>query len=212
MMAMAVQTQAFLHAFGLVLSMICAMGPQNLHVLSTGLHRRHVGVTVGLCVMADAVLVAAALTGVAGLTDGQGPAAAALRWTAAAWMLVWACKAFRAACRAPIHAAPSARSRGARAAVLATAWVTLGNPSAYVETLVVLGGSGAAWAGDARWSFGAGAVAASLGWFCLLGFGARVLAPCLLRPQAWRVLQSLSGGMMAVIGIRLVADAAWPVA
>src|SRR6218665_407346 len=148
---MTLHAQAFLQAFGLVFSMICAMGPQNMHVLDTGLRRQHVGVTVGLCVTADAVLVIAALSGVGGLSDGEGPAATALRWTASAWLLVWSFKSLRQALHSPVYAADLACTHGTRTALLAAAWVTFGNPSAYVETLVVLGGSGAAWRRSARW-------------------------------------------------------------
>ena len=51
------------------------------------------------------------------------------------------------------------------------------------------------------------ASAASLGWFVLLGYGARWLAPVFARPRAWQVLDSLIGLTMAVLAALLLRQA-----
>lgn len=59
------------------------------------------------------------------------------------------------------------------------------NPHVYLDTVFLLG-SVAADRGPLRWTFGLGAVCASLCWFAALGFGARLLSRFLARPAAWR--------------------------
>jgi arginine exporter protein ArgO len=55
--------------------------------------------------------------------------------------------------------------------------------------------------------FVAGASAASLAWFSLLGFGARWLAPWFARPRAWQVLDGLIGATMWVLSALLLRHA-----
>jgi len=55
--------------------------------------------------------------------------------------------------------------------------------------------------------FIAGASAASLTWFALLGFGARWLAPWFARPRSWQVLDGLIGVTMWVLAALLVRHA-----
>jgi L-lysine exporter family protein LysE/ArgO len=51
----------------------------------------------------------------------------------------------------------------------------------------------------------AGAGLASLLWFALLGYGARLLVPFFRRPAAWRVLDGVVGATMLVLAAGLVA-------
>ncbi|MGW0566772.1 LysE/ArgO family amino acid transporter [Streptomyces tauricus] len=96
----------------------------------------------------------------------------------------------------------SAGSR--RRAVLTCLAMTWLNPHVYLDTVFLLG-SIAADRGPWRWTFGLGAMLASLVWFAALGFGARLLSPLLARPSAWRVLDALIAVTMIVLGATLIA-------
>jgi len=68
---------------------------------------------------------------------------------------------------------------------------------------VVLLGSIASQRGDpGRWLFGLGAMAGSLLWFSVLGFGARLLIPLFRTRAAWRVLDALIA--LTMIGMALL--------
>ena len=56
--------------------------------------------------------------------------------------------------------------------------------------------------------FIAGASCASLFWFTLLGFGARILAPWFSHPKAWQVLDGLIGATMWILAVLLVQHGA----
>ena len=62
--------------------------------------------------------------------------------------------------------------------------------------VVLLGSVAAQLEAAPRVAFAAGACTASLLWFALLGFGARLLAPVFERPVAWRVLDIGIGVVM----------------
>ncbi|WP_031114347.1 LysE/ArgO family amino acid transporter, partial [Streptomyces sp. NRRL S-146] len=90
-----------------------------------------------------------------------------------------------------------------RRAVLTCLAMTWLNPHVYLDTVFLLG-SVAADHGELRWTFGLGAVLASLCWFTALGFGARMLGRFLAKPAAWRVLDGLVAATMIVLGAVLV--------
>ncbi|MET7443282.1 LysE family transporter, partial [Streptomyces sp. NPDC005568] len=93
-----------------------------------------------------------------------------------------------------------------RRAVLTCLAMTWLNPHVYLDTVFLLG-SVAADRGPLRWTFGLGAVLASLCWFTALGFGARLLSRFLARPSSWRVLDGLVAATMIGLGASLIAGA-----
>jgi L-lysine exporter family protein LysE/ArgO len=94
---------------------------------------------------------------------------------------------------------------GRGAAVAQAAAFTLLNPHVYLDTVLLVGSIGAQQPPALRGWFVAGASAASLGWFALLGFGARRLAPWFARPRAWQVLDLLIGTTMLVLAVLLLS-------
>jgi L-lysine exporter family protein LysE/ArgO len=94
--------------------------------------------------------------------------------------------------------------RSRRRAVLTCLAMTWLNPHVYLDTVFLLG-TVAADRGPMRWTFGLGAVVASLCWFAALGFGARLLSRPLAKPVAWRVLDGLVAATMVVLGASLIS-------
>ncbi len=194
----------FLHGFGLCFGLIAALGPQNLHVLRTGLARQHVGATVALCIAADLLLIWAGLAGVAELAAGQPGWVAVARVAAAVFLLACAARAARDAWLGVLPGVGEAGRRSCRRALLAAAVVTFGNPSAYLETLLLLGASGAQHPDAGRWVFGLGAVCASTLWFTGLGYGARLGGPWLTRPAVWRALGVFNTVVLTALALHLL--------
>lgn len=207
----------FLAGLGLGLSLIIAIGAQNVFVLRQGLHRDHVFIVVAICALSDAVLILAGVSGV-GLAVAAVPLLfTAARWAGAVFLVTYGFLAARRAWRgsdlglAAGAAREGAARRGARGGpaarvaltCLALTWL---NPHVYLDTVFLLGSVAAAH-GDAKWLFAAGAVTGSFVWFVALGYGARYLARWLSGPRAWRVLDALIAVIMVVIAVNLVRGA-----
>lgn len=79
--------------------------------------------------------------------------------------------------------------------------VTFLNPHVYLDTVVLIGAL-ANEESDLRWFFGAGAWAASVVWFAVLGFSAGRLQPFFATPAAWRILDALVA--VTMIGVAVV--------
>ena len=88
--------------------------------------------------------------------------------------------------------------------LLACLMLSLLNPHVYLDTVVLLGSIGSQQADDLRPLFAAGAITASIVWFVLLGYGARLLVPLFSRPMAWRVLDALVALMLWGIAASLL--------
>ncbi len=192
---------------GLVLSLglIVAIGAQNAFVLRQGLRREHVGSLVLFCAVADALLIAAGVLGMAQALGTRPGLARALALLGAAFLAVYGWRALRRARQPQRLQAQAGGAPQRRTAVLAQAAAfTLLNPHVYLDTVLLVGSIGAQQPAGLRAWFVAGASLASLGWFVLLGYGARVLAPWFARPRAWQLLDGLIGLTMAVLAVWLL--------
>lgn len=198
----------FVQGLALSLGLIVAIGAQNAFVLRQGLRREHVGSVVVFCAVADALLIAAGVLGMAQAL-GQRPALArALALAGALFLAAYAWRALRRA-RHPHQLQASSGGAGLRrgAAVAQAAAFTLLNPHVYLDTVLLVGSIGAQQPAPLRGWFVAGASSASVLWFSLLGFGARWLAPWFGRPRAWQLLDGLIGLTMLVLSALLVRHA-----
>jgi L-lysine exporter family protein LysE/ArgO len=189
-------------AFGL--SLIVAIGAQNVFVLRQGVRREHVAIVVLTCVLSDAVLIAVGVAGIGTVVQTVPWLVPVATVGGAVFLLGYAALALRrairpGALRSDPRGDPAAWST-VLAGCLAITWL---NPHVYLDTVVVLG-SIAAGHGEERWWFGAGAIIGSALWFAALGFGARSLAPFFARPAAWRWVDGVVAVVMTAIAVRLL--------
>ncbi|CAM5286375.1 LysE/ArgO family amino acid transporter [Streptomyces aurantiogriseus] len=193
--------------FGTGLSLIVAIGAQNAFVLRQGIRRDAVLAVVGICALSDAVLIALGVAGVGALVVAWPGALTAVAWIGGAFLLCYGALAARRVLKPGEALRVDGEATGSRRrAVLTCLAMTWLNPHVYLDTVFLLG-TVAADRGPLRWTFGLGAVLASLCWFAALGFGARLLSRFLTRPAAWRVLDGLVAATMIALGITLVAGA-----
>ncbi|MFE5889886.1 LysE/ArgO family amino acid transporter [Streptomyces sp. NPDC056462] len=191
--------------FGTGLSLIVAIGAQNAFVLRQGIRRDAVLAVVGICALSDALLITLGVAGVGAVVMAWPGVLTAVAWVGGAYLLGYGALAARRALKpggALIADGQAVRSR--RRAVLTCLAMTWLNPHVYLDTVFLLG-TVAADRGPMRWTFGLGAVLASLCWFAALGFGARLLSRHLAKPVAWRVLDGLVAVTMVVLGVSLIS-------
>ncbi|HCS59802.1 MAG TPA: amino acid transporter [Microbacterium sp.] len=202
---------SFLAGLGLGLSLIVAIGAQNVFILRQGIRREHVFAVVAICALSDAVLIVVGVAGLGYLLESMPWLVDVARWFGAAFLLGYGLLAARRAWRGAGEALRVSNSDRADAAepsrlipviftVLALTWL---NPHVYLDTVLMLG-SIAATHGEERWLFAAGAVVASIVWFVALGYGARHLGRWLNTPRAWRMLDGVIAVIMILIAVSLV--------
>lgn len=195
----------FVAGLGLGLSLIVAIGAQNVFVLRQGLQRRFVAMVVAICALSDALLICAGVAGFGRIVEAAPQAIEVATWAGVAFLVVYGALAARRAIRpsdAALRAGSQERALPSRWAVaLACLGFTWLNPHVYLDTVFLLGSISSSY--DQPWIFGAGAVAGSVLWFSALGWGASRLAPLLATPRAWRILDGMIAVTMWVIAAML---------
>ena len=198
-------SNVYLNGFVLTLGLIMAIGAQNAHVLRQGLRGEHVLLTVSVSALCDMLLITLGVAGLGSLFVAHPALTAVARYGGAAFLLWYGGRALRSAVHGGQCMDVAAHRRMSRGqALLAAAGFSLLNPHAYLDTVVLLGSIGSQQAEDLRPLFAAGAITASIVWFVLLGYGARLLVPLFVRPLAWRVLDGLVALMLWAIAASLL--------
>lgn len=208
-----------LAGLGLGLSLIVAIGAQNVFVLRQGIRREHVLVVVVICALSDAVLIIAGVAGLGFLISAAPWLVVVARWAGALFLVSYGVLAARrawrggeelevdgadAAASAPTASTATLTRTRLAPVILTTLALTWLNPHVYLDTVLMLG-SIAATHGSERWLFAAGAVVASILWFSALGFGARYLGRWLRTERSWRVLDAIIAVVMVSLAVTLVA-------
>ena len=193
------------------LSLIMAIGPQNAHILRMGLQRQHLWLTIATCALADIVLIALGVWGLALLGGLSDKLHGALIGAGVLFLLVYGWMAFQRfrhpggelAVTATPGQAPQAQPITRRQAVayaLAFSWL---NPHAWLDTAVLIGTASLAY-GAGSTVFGLGAMTGSVLWFMALGtlafwLGRRLNSLCI-----WRALDGIVALLMWAMALLLI--------
>ncbi|MGO3148260.1 MAG: LysE/ArgO family amino acid transporter [Leucobacter sp.] len=186
------------------LSLIVAIGAQNAFILRQGIRREHVLPVVLICGLTDALLETLGVAGI-GLVVDQAPIVLEIvRWGGVLFLLWYAWSAARRAMKPEVLIAGEGSATTLKQTVLACLAITYLNPHVYLDTMVLMGSIGNAQGDPMRWWFAAGGALASIGWFFLLGYGARALTRFFATPRSWQILDGVVAVTMLVIAARLV--------
>jgi len=186
-------------------ALIIAIGAQNAFVLRQGLARQHVFAVCTVCFGGDVLLISLGAGGLGTAFRADPLILQGVAWAGTVFLLFFAVRAFARAARPqalmPVAAGGTAKSLGT--AVTSALAVTFLNPHVYLDTVLLLGGVAARFAGFDRIMFACGAALASLLWFYGLGFGAARWSRFLTRPNTWRVVDIGIGLMMLALAASL---------
>ncbi|MBZ9782478.1 LysE/ArgO family amino acid transporter [Pseudomonas sp. REP124] len=195
--------QSYVNGLLVAFGLIMAIGTQNAFVLAQSLRREHHLPVAALCVMCDAILVAAGVFGLATVLAQNPTLLAVARWGGAVFLIWYGSQALRRAfSRQSLHQGENQTVRSLRAVMLSALAVTLLNPHVYLDTVLLIGSLGAQQ--SVPGAYVVGAATASLLWFFTLALGAAWLAPWLARPSTWRILDLLVAVMMFAVALQLI--------
>ncbi|MDP4609481.1 MAG: LysE family transporter [Burkholderiaceae bacterium] len=198
-------TGAYGAGIALSLATIMALGPQNVHVMRMGLMRQHVGLTILTCALADVVLIATGVLGLAHLGGLSDKLQGAMVGAGALFLLVYGWQAAQRFIRpakhttaltgdTPNHSGQQVFTR--KQAVLAALAFSFLNPHAWLDTAVIIGTASLAYGQTGGVVFGAGAATGSLIWFCGLGLAVYMLGRRIGNANIWHWLDGLVALMM----------------
>ncbi|MGH8463141.1 MAG: LysE/ArgO family amino acid transporter, partial [Pseudomonas sp.] len=121
--------QSYLNGLLVAFGLIMAIGTQNAFVLAQSLRREHHLPVAALCVICDALLVAAGVFGLATVLAQNPTLLAVARWGGAVFLLWYGSKALIRACsQQSLQQGEGTGQRSRRAVLLSALAVTLLNP------------------------------------------------------------------------------------
>nr|WP_174844712.1 LysE/ArgO family amino acid transporter [Cryobacterium gelidum] len=188
------------------LSLIIAIGSQNAFVLRLGIEGRSrvIVPVVVICAVSDAVLILAGVLGLGAVIAAAPVAIVVIRVLGSTFLIAYGLLAARRAIRpGALLVSGVVAPTGMRVAVMSVLALTWLNPHVYLDTVLLLGAVANQQGTAERWWWAGGAIAASVIWFSVLGFGARLLRPLFARPASWRVLDAVIAVVMIALGVRL---------
>ncbi|NAO29828.1 amino acid transporter [Pseudomonas syringae pv. dysoxyli] len=198
--------QSYLNGLLIAAGLIMAIGTQNAFVLAQGLRREHHVAVAMLCIVCDAILVAAGVFGLANVLAQNPTLLAVARWGGVIFLSWYGLQALRRACsRQSLEHSAAVGRKSLRTVLLGALAVTLLNPHVYLDTVLLIGSLGAQQ--GVPGAYVAGAASASLLWFSSLALGAAWLAPWLARPATWRMLDLMIAVMMFSVAVQLIRSA-----
>ncbi|MGJ0204151.1 LysE/ArgO family amino acid transporter [Leucobacter sp. gxy201] len=180
-----------------------AIGAQNAFVLRQGIRREYVLPVVLICGLTDALLETLGVAGIGFVVQRAPILLEVVRWGGVAFLLWYAFTAARRAMRPEALIAGTGSAGSLKKTVLACLAITWLNPHVYLDTMVLMGSIGNAQGDPARWWFVLGGAFASIAWFFVLGYGARLLTRFFATPRSWQVLDWVVAVVMLVIAARL---------
>ena len=190
---------AFVSGFLISISLILALGPQNVFVMRQGLLRSHVFAACLICSISDALLIAAGVLGVGLFISEIEELAIWMSVGAALFLIFYGCLRIRSALDPKGMEVGEGESKDLWPTILAGLAFTYLNPHVYVDTLLLIGGASSSYVGDEKLMFGIGAATASFVFFFSLGYGAQRLSPILNNPESWKIIDLFIAGIMFTV-------------
>ncbi len=194
---------SFFTGFTVGLSLIVAIGAQNIWVLSQSMAGANRLVIALVCILCDAALIVTGVYSVQLIQQWLPPLVPLLTWAGVA-MLLWL--AFGAAQRAwrgqgALHSSAVVQVQSWQKTALTALAITLLNPHVYLDTVVLIGSVGSVQA-QPFW-FTVGACLASFCWFSALTGLAPKLKVWLSSPLRWRLFDGLVALVLSGIALKL---------
>ena len=200
-------TSAFIEGLLLGAGLFTSVGPKDAFVIKRSLAGRYLILIAIICAGSDALLIALGCNGLAATLSHSPRLLDYALWGGVAYLACHGLLALRSALQSKKNAALDAvQHQSLMRTLLATAAVSLLNPYAWVDTVLVIGSILASRPSGVRMPFALGAVAASFAWFLFLTYGARSCRALFARPIAWRALDGLVAMMMLGVAFHLAAS------
>lgn len=189
----------WLEGFAISISLIFALGPQNVFVLRQGLRKEHVFISCLVCAVSDALLIGAGVLGVGAFISEIEEIKIWISIMASLFLFTYGIMRVKSALDPIGMEINEGDSKSLKATIIAGLAFTYLNPHVYVDTFLLIGGASSRYSGDEQMIFGIGAASASFVFFFSLGYGAKLMSPILNNPKSWKIIDLIIAAIMFIV-------------
>jgi L-lysine exporter family protein LysE/ArgO len=190
----------WLEGFAISISLIFALGPQNVFVLRQGLRKEHVFISCLVCAVSDTLLIGAGVLGVGAFISEIEEIKIWISIMASLFLFTYGIMRVKSALDPIGMEINEGDSKSLKATIIAGLAFTYLNPHVYVDTFLLIGGASSRYSGDEQMIFGIGAASASFVFFFSLGYGAKLMSPILNNPKSWKIIDLIIAAIMFIVG------------
>lgn len=199
----------FIYFNGLVLglSLIMALGPQNVFLIRQGARRKHAALSALTCFVCDLILITASVAGLHHVLELHPVFQVWMTWFGVAFLLYYGgCALYKGLSKntSKDNSEKAEISNRVQIILLALGFSLL-NPHAIIDSLVIIGG-GSTQFPDHQYAFMMGVLTSSLLWFTSLTFTTHYFADVLSRAAVWRRIEVSSGLLMLFLSFKLAGS------
>jgi len=193
--------EGFLFGAGL----FCAMGPKDSFVIRQALVGRHLPVVIFICVASDIVLISLGVAGLGRLVSASATLLALSAWGGAGYLIWYGGKTLAAALNnTSMPAQEEGGNVSLRSLTITALMLSLFNPYALIDTVLVIGSISGSKPAELRWAFAGGAMVASWLWFSVLAAGTCCFRSWFEHATMWRLLDTGIALLMFYLAAHLI--------
>ena len=196
----------FITGFLTLITLILAVGAQNVFILRQGLLRNHIFVICIFAAISDALLIWIGVIGFSTISNIIPGISKIMALAGATFLSGYGIMRFINAYQGSYAMEIGNESSSLNKSLVALAGFTFLNPHVYLDTLGLIGAVSVQYVDMShKYAFATGASVGSLLFFFSLGYGARILSPFMSSILAWRILDILIGiTMLTIAGFLLL--------
>lgn len=196
----------YLNGLLLGLSLIIALGPQNIFLIKQGAQKNHAILSAVICFICDLILIYSSIAGLHELLLLRPVLQTWMMLLGTGFLLFYSAKTLTSALSKSLDTQENTYQPRSRTQII---FLALGfsilNPHAIIDSLVIIGGGSSGYPNQEH-IFLLGVLTSSFIWFSSLTFTARYFSDVLTKANVWKGIELLSGLLMAFIGIKLGTD------
>jgi L-lysine exporter family protein LysE/ArgO len=202
---------SYITGFFLGLSLILAIGAQNVFVLRQGLLKAHIFYVALFCSISDALLICIGIVGISFfLNNFISQFSDLLFGFASIWIGSYGLLRLKSAIKSDVKIQiEKSQSNSLISTLLSLAVLTFANPHVYLDTVVLIGSISQQFSGHFKIAFALGASSASFIFFFSLAYGAKKLEPLMRSSLSWRILDIFIASIMFIIAFNLASKGGW---
>ncbi|WP_270965252.1 LysE/ArgO family amino acid transporter [Campylobacter upsaliensis] len=190
--------------FLLSLSLIVAIGAQNVFILRQALANHYIFIVCLLCFLCDVVLMCVGIFGVGEIFAKNQILALILAFCGVCFALYYAFLSLRAVFANSIKLQlAKEKLPSLKKVITLTLFVTLANPHVYLDTVFLVGSAALNFSFDEKILFALGALSASFLWFFSLGYGAKFLS-FYIKPNIVKIIDLFVCLIMCMVAYSLI--------
>jgi len=191
----------FIKGIVIGLTLIIAIGPQNLFIIQQGLRKSYVFTVCLICSISDALLIIIGILLSNYLTNLSQDFVQILKFMGAGWLLLYGILKIKNSFKKKIFK-KLIEIEKIKDIILITLAFTFLNPHVYLDTIILIGTISVNF--NSKFSFALGVIISSFIFFFTLGYFSKYLSKYFNNEKSWLIIDNLFGILMISYGIYFI--------